>query len=54
VYPKPRYEAPVFVKPQNFEWKEVVEAKGGKVTRKHLGSYTERETRVELLKIKKW
>lgn len=33
------------MKPQNFGWREI----GKKVWRRHLGSFTERETRVEMV-----
>lgn len=46
-YPEPRYETPVLMKPQNFGWREY----GKKVWRKHLRSFTERETRVEIVKV---
>ena len=46
-YPEPKYETPVLTKPQNFGWKEC----GEKAWRKHLGSFTERETRIEMVRV---
>ena len=47
IYPEPRYETPVLMKPQSFGWRK----HGEKVWRKHLGSFTERETRVEIVRL---
>ena len=47
VYLEPRHETLVLMKPQNYGWQEI----GQKVWKKHLGSFTERETRLELLKV---
>lgn len=51
VYPKPRYHAPICMDPESAEWRPV---KGGSnAFRKHLGTFSERETRAEILKIEK-
>jgi mannose-6-phosphate isomerase-like protein (cupin superfamily) len=46
--PKPRYEKPVIVDPRNFDWRPAGR-KG--VARKTLGIFTERETRLEMVRI---
>ncbi|KAL9097342.1 MAG: hypothetical protein Q9165_000769 [Trypethelium subeluteriae] len=48
VYPEGRYHEPVLMSPENFGWRKV----GGRqnVWRKLLGVFSERETRVEMLK----
>lgn len=46
--PKPRYEKPVIVDPKNFGWQAT--ARRG-VSRKSLGVFTERQTRLEMIKI---
>lgn len=51
VYPAPRYHDPVFMLPENFMYK--VYRGGEKAFRKLLGVFSERETRVEMLKIEK-
>lgn len=46
--PKPRYEKPVIVDPRNFDWR----ATGRKgVATKSLGVFTERQTRLEMVRI---
>ncbi len=42
-YPKPRYDAPVIIDPAGFAWKPA--GRRG-VSRKRLGAFTERETRI--------
>ena len=50
-YPKPKYARPVLMRAGNFEW-EVVKGNGeGVVERKFLGSFTERATTVEMLRV---
>jgi hypothetical protein len=49
VYPKPRYEKPIFMDPANFEWLPVERARGA--SEKLLGVFTERRTQVRLLKL---
>jgi hypothetical protein len=48
VYPAPRFDAPVFMNYRNFAWC-AVKAKG--VWFKTLGIFTERETRLEMVKL---
>jgi hypothetical protein len=53
-YPKPRFESPIFMHPQNFAWRST-EIPG--LRRKTLGVFTERETRVEAIELEagaKW
>jgi len=49
VYPGPRYEAPVLLKPAKIGWRNL----GKDVWVKHLGSFTERATRVDILRVEK-
>ncbi|RAL02597.1 uncharacterized protein BO80DRAFT_500868 [Aspergillus ibericus CBS 121593] len=49
VYPVPRYGGPVVVKPEGFRWVKVKEGEGA--WRKCLGVFSERETRVEMVKL---
>jgi hypothetical protein len=46
--PKPRYEKPVIVDPKNFGWQPTGD-RG--ITRKSLGIFTERQTRLEMVRI---
>lgn len=46
--PKPRYEKPVIVDPKNFGWQSA--GRRG-VSRKSLGFFTERQTRLEMIRI---
>ena len=46
-YPPARYKTPVMMTPDNFGWVDVVEG----VRRKPLGTFTERQTRAEMLQI---
>ncbi len=48
-YPKPRYDAPVIFDPDSFDWKPA----GNGVARKPLGVFTERETRLEAIRLEK-
>lgn len=48
-YPPLRYQDPIFMSPQNFSWVQSSQERG--VFRKHLGSFGERFTAVELVKI---
>jgi hypothetical protein len=47
VYPEPRYPAPILVKPANFSWWPV----GQGVHRKLLGTFTERGTQLEIVRV---
>ena len=49
VYPKPRYKAPVIMKPDHFAWQADADWPG--VERRVLGPFTERATRIEFVKI---
>jgi len=49
VYPKPRYAAPVFMHPENFDWVPVKRSPG--VFEKLMGFFTERETGASFLKL---
>ncbi len=46
--PKPRYEKPVIVDPKNFGWQSA--GRRG-ISRKSLGIFTERQTRLEMIRI---
>lgn len=46
IYPKPRYDAPVILDPDGFDWTS--KNRSG-VARKNLGIFTERETRLEMI-----
>lgn len=48
-YPKPRYRDPIMLDPANYDWLAVAGAPG--VTEKLLGTFTERQCGVALLKI---
>ena len=47
VYSKPRYDAPVIFDPDSFDWTPA----GKGVARKPLGIFTERETRIETIRL---
>ncbi|MDB5571863.1 MAG: hypothetical protein JWN93_3046 [Hyphomicrobiales bacterium] len=47
LYPAPRYEDPLLIRPAGFEWR--VDAGAPGVKRKPLGSFTERGVRLELI-----
>lgn len=47
-YPRPRYDAPVIVDPAGFAW--TAAGRRG-VSRKRLGAFTERETRLEMIRL---
>jgi hypothetical protein len=47
VYPKPRYEKPIFMDPANFEWAQI----GKGVHEKLLGVFTERRTEAGFLRL---
>lgn len=52
VYPLPRFDNPIIVKPQNFGWKPYASSSVDEgVFYKNLGTFTERETRVQVLRI---
>lgn len=48
-YPKPRYQHPVFMDPENFDWIELDERPG--VSTKRVGEFSERGTRIAFLKV---
>ncbi|MFM9971924.1 MAG: hypothetical protein ACKVQK_26380 [Burkholderiales bacterium] len=48
-YPKPRYEKPVFMRPENFAWQNSADESG--VAFKRLGSFSEREVKVGLVRL---
>ena len=47
-FPKPRYPQPIVMDPAGFQWRPVEASLG--VERKHLGTFTERGTWVEMLR----
>ena len=49
LYPAPRYDTPIMMTPANFEWVPDNDNLG--VDRKLLGSFTERGTRIEMLRL---
>ncbi|OKL60850.1 hypothetical protein UA08_03206 [Talaromyces atroroseus] len=49
VYPPPRFDKPILVKPENFGWKPYP-GLGEGVFYKNLGIFTERETRVQMVR----
>ncbi|OOF90598.1 hypothetical protein ASPCADRAFT_135054 [Aspergillus carbonarius ITEM 5010] len=51
VYPAPGYGGPVVVKPDGFSWVKAGEGEGEGAWRKCLGVFSERETRVEMVKL---
>lgn len=56
IYAAPRFDNPIIVKPQNFAWKPYMSAGEG-IFNKTLGVFTERETRVQVVRIvagRKW
>lgn len=48
VYPRPRYDAPVILDPEGFDW--TLRGRAG-VARKTLGIFTERKTRLEMVRL---
>ena len=49
VYPKPRYKAPIVMRPDSFPWREVAGAAG--VRRKALGSFPERGLSLDFIAV---
>ena len=49
VYPKPRYDGIILMDPECFEWVEDAEAPG--VFRRRLGTFTERELKIQLVRL---
>jgi hypothetical protein len=49
VYPKPRYDKPILMNPENFDWVPLDGHAG--VSTKFVGSFTERQTSAEFIKI---
>lgn len=47
-YPKPRYDEPIMMRPQNFDWQKTEQ---GGLSVKPLGSFTERRVEVSLLRL---
>ena len=50
-YPKPRYRDPIMVDPANYEWLPVAGQAG--VTRRSLGTFTERQCAAELVRLER-
>ncbi|KAJ5825600.1 hypothetical protein N7474_002738 [Penicillium riverlandense] len=50
VYAEPRFDKPIIVKPKGFAWKPCA-GSGKGIFKKTLGVFTERETRVQIVKI---
>jgi hypothetical protein len=50
VYPAPRFDKPILVKPDNFGWKPHPSSDEG-VLYKNLGNFTERETKVHMVRV---
>jgi hypothetical protein len=48
-YPKPRYSGPIIIDPNSFRWKSGQDGPG--VERRHLGSFTERGTWAEMVRL---
>ena len=48
-YPKPRYAGPIVIDPQSFKWTQVPDSPG--VERRHLGTFTERGTWAEMVRL---
>lgn len=48
-YPKPRYEKPIFMRPENFSWQSSPDEAG--VAFKRLGTFSEREVHVGLVRL---
>jgi len=48
-YPKPRYNEPILIKPKHFDWQPDAEQPG--LGTKHLGSFSERQIEIAMLKI---
>lgn len=48
-YPKPRYQHPVFMDPENFDWIEIDDRPG--VSARHVGGFSERRTRIAFFKV---
>jgi hypothetical protein len=48
-YPKPRYSGPIIMDPNSFRWERVRNAP--EVERKHLGTFTERRTWAEMVRV---
>ncbi|KAL7919883.1 hypothetical protein ACQKWADRAFT_183387 [Trichoderma austrokoningii] len=55
IYPPGRYKDPIFMSPANYEWRPADNLANteGMAFKKSLGVFTERETRAEMVKIKK-
>jgi hypothetical protein len=49
-YPEPRYSGPIIIDPNSFRWRPSGDAPG--VERKHLGSFTERGTWAEMVRLR--
>jgi hypothetical protein len=49
-YPEPRYSGPIIIDPNSFRWRPSGDASG--VERKHLGSFTERGTWAEMVRLR--
>ncbi|KAH8690238.1 hypothetical protein BGW36DRAFT_390430 [Talaromyces proteolyticus] len=51
VYPTPRFHDPILIKPNAFAWKPYTRTPGHNVLYKSLGVFTERETRVQMIRV---
>lgn len=49
-YPKPRYSAPIIMDPNSFRWEQLWDTP--EVERKHLGTFTERGTWAEMVRLR--
>jgi hypothetical protein len=47
-YPAPRYEQPIYMQFDNFSWRKI---SGRGASKRNLGVFTERETRLEMIKL---
>lgn len=50
VYPKPRYNEPILMRPRNFEWQSV--SGQPDLSIKRLGCYSERQTEIAILRVR--
>jgi hypothetical protein len=48
-YPKPRYDEPILMKPQHFDWRDDADQAG--VSTKHLGTFSERQLTISMLRV---
>ena len=48
-YPKPRYDEPILMKPNHFDWRDDPDRSG--VSTKHLGTFSEGELKISMLRV---